>query len=229
MLMEQTYPGEKDFTDHFYEMLPAFKDPRYMKCNGKLIFGIFAPLDMPNMDLFKSTWNRLAKENGIEGFWFFGLCYGMANGEKVIAKGLDAACVDYMQMQNIITNPIKDFLWHVVRKITCFPKYMTYSKYIKDVVKYFHPKEKMIPCIGPNFDHSPRSGNRGVILFGSTPQKWYSLCRYIFEKVKFRLHEDNIVIVKSWNEWGEGNYLEPDLQYGKDYIKATQKALDEVE
>lgn len=52
---------------------------------------------------------------------------------------------------------------------------------------------------------------------------------HVFEKVKFRLHEDNIVIVKSWNEWGEGNYLEPDLQYGKDYIKATQKALDEVE
>ena len=200
-----------------------------MLCNGKLIFGLFAALDIPDVEQFKSTWNRLAKENGLEGFWFFGLCYGMENGEKVVKRGFDAACVDYMQKQNIIKNPVKDFLWHVVRKFTNFPKYMTYNKYSQDIVSHFKPLEKFIPCIGPNFDHSPRSRNRGVILLGSTPQKWYNLCCAIFNKVKSRHHEENIVVIKSWNEWGEGNYLEPDLQYGKDYIKATQKALDEVE
>ena len=228
MLMEQTYPGEQDYIDHFYAMLPAFKDPRYMKCNGKLIFGLFAALDIPDVEQFKSTWNRLAKENGLEGFWFFGLCYGMENGEKVVERGFDAACVDYMQKQNIIKNPVKDFLWHVVRKFTNFPKYMTYNKYSQDIVRHFTPLEKFIPCIGPNFDHSPRSRNRGVILLGSTPQKWYNLCCAIFNKVKSRHHEENIVVIKSWNEWGEGNYLEPDLQYGKQYIDATRKALDET-
>lgn len=229
MLMEQTYPGEQDYIDHFNAMLPAFKDPRYMKCNGKLIFGVFAALDIPDMELFKNTWNRLAKENGLEGFWFFGLCYGMDNGNKVIDKGFDAACVDYMQMQNIIKNPIKDFMWHVVRKFTSFPKYMSYNKYMKDIERYFQPKSKFIPCIGPNFDHSPRSRNRGVILLGSTPQKWYKLCCSIFDKVKQRSHEENIVVVKSWNEWGEGNYLEPDLQFGKQYIYMTRKAIEDCD
>lgn len=227
MLMEQTYPGEQDYIDHFNAMLPAFKDKRYMKRDGKLIFGLFSPLDVPDVQLFKDTWNRLAKENGLEGFWFFGLCYGMDNGDNVLAKGYDAACVDYMQMQNIISNPIKDFFWHVVRKFTNLPKYMTYNGYVKDVVENFQPKEGFVPCIGPNFDHSPRSRNRGVILFGSTPRKWLKLCATMFSKVNFRKHDENIVVIKSWNEWGEGNYLEPDLQFGKQYIEATRKALDE--
>ena len=30
-LMEQKYPGEQDIVDHFYKMLPAFKDKRYFR------------------------------------------------------------------------------------------------------------------------------------------------------------------------------------------------------
>lgn len=228
LLIEQTYPGKQDYIDHFYAMLPAFKDPRYMKRNGKLIFGLFAALDVPDVKLFKDTWNELAKENGLEGFWFFGLTYGMENGQKAVDMGYDAACVDYMQKQNIISNPFADFFWHVIRKFTPFPKYMTYNRYVKDMLKHFTPKEGFVPCIGPNFDHSPRSRNRGVILFGSTPSKWMHFCEDIFTMLKDRPHEENIVLIKSWNEWGEGNYLEPDLQYGKEYIKATRLVMEGI-
>ena len=32
-----------------------------------------------------------------------------------------------------------------------------------------------------------------------------------------------IVFLKSWNEWGEGNYMEPDLKYGKKYIETLKQ------
>ena len=41
LLIEQTYPGKNDFEAHFYAMLPAFKDPRYIRHKGKLLFGVF--------------------------------------------------------------------------------------------------------------------------------------------------------------------------------------------
>lgn len=34
-------------------------------------------------------------------------------------------------------------------------------------------------------------------------------------------------MIKSWNEWGEGNYMEPDLKYGRGYINALRKSINE--
>ena len=41
--------------------------------------------------------------------------------------------------------------------------------------------------------------------------------------VKNKPSEKQILFVKSWNEWGEENYMEPDLLHGKGYIKAMKK------
>lgn len=226
LLIEQTYPGEQDFIDHFYAMLPAFKDPRYMKRNGKLIFGLFlTPLD-GKYTLFLQTWNRLARENGLEGFWFFGIQNGMKKRYvKIGPNAYDAACVDFMPIQGNNKNKFTDLFWEIIMKFTPFPTYMTYNRYLHQMTDEFQPEKGLCPCIGPNFDHSPRSKNRGVILQGSTPEKWKKLCLNIFSKVSQRPHEENIVFIKSWNEWGEGNYLEPDLQYGKGYLTALKEAL----
>ena len=40
-LIEQLYPGDQDYKDHFYELLDAFKDNRYMRKNNKPICGIY--------------------------------------------------------------------------------------------------------------------------------------------------------------------------------------------
>ena len=230
LLIEQTYPGKQDYIDHFYALLPAFKDPRYMKREGKLIFGLFLPLDDDNTKLFIETWNELALQNGLQGFWFFALENGMKDRYVNLNPGYyNGACVDYMPLQGVTKNKLSSLLWHVVMKFTPFPRYMTYNRYVRQMIKEFKPQAGYYPCVGPSFDHSPRSKNRGVILQGSTPEKWQHLCQVIFDKVSHRTHEDNIVFIKSWNEWGEGNYLEPDLKYGRQYIEATRSVLDTLE
>ena len=40
-----------------------------------------------------------------------------------------------------------------------------------------------------------------------------------------RHNPDNFLFIKVWNEWGEGNYMEPDDKYGKAYIEAAGKAF----
>ena len=33
------------------------------------------------------------------------------------------------------------------------------------------------------------------------------------------------LFLKAWNEWGEGNYVEPDQKFGHGYIQAIRKAI----
>ena len=45
--------------------------------------------------------------------------------------------------------------------------------------------------------------------------------------VRGKKEENRIIFLKAWNEWGEGNYMEPDLRFGRGYIEALKEALKE--
>jgi hypothetical protein len=47
----------------------------------------------------------------------------------------------------------------------------------------------------------------------------------VLEVVKKKEESDQIIFLKSWNEWGEGNYMEPDLRFGMQYIDVLGKLL----
>ena len=40
--------------------------------------------------------------------------------------------------------------------------------------------------------------------------------------------EHQIIILKSWNEWGEGNYVEPDQEFGHGWLNAIKEAQEEA-
>ena len=50
------------------------------------------------------------------------------------------------------------------------------------------------------------------------------ICAFVLTNQK----NNKLIMLKSWNEWGEGNYMEPDIKYGRGYINALRKAIDEV-
>ena len=77
----------------------------------------------------------------------------------------------------------------------------------------------------PNWDHTPRSLDGGTVLHNSTPSLFYCHAKDILNTTKDKKDSRKIVFLKSWNEWGEGNYMEPDLKYGKGYIKALFDAV----
>ncbi len=227
MLMEQTYPGVEDYTAHFYAMLPAFKDKRYMTCEGKLIFGIFAPNDFPDFQLFSDIWNKLAKENGLNGFYFFAFVQGSNVLNKFNHVGYDALVFD--KMIDIYHEYDSSFLKKIYRKLhyMCHkPIRLNYNRYVKQSIESFKNDDSLIPCIDPDFDHSPRSAYRWIIFDNSSPEKWERFCKSSVEILKLRKVNNQILFIKSWNEWGEGNYLEPDQKYGHAYLEATSRALN---
>ena len=229
LLIEQTYPGVQDYIDHFNAMLPAFKDKRYMKVNGKLLFGIFSAtgIEKEQFQLFSKTWNDLALQNGMAGFEFFGFTFEPDKSDVILDKGFDRVTIDYTMDMLHNTGFVVNVVKRLFRSITGRPnKLYDYQDYAQYVLNSFNEETKSYPCLVPNFDHSPRSANRGFILHNSTPQKWETLCSRVFEMCSNRSHEENLVFIKAWNEWGEGNYLEPDLKYGRGFIEATSRAYN---
>ena len=224
LLIEQEYPGINDYKEHFYAMLPAFKDSRYIKHNGRLLFGIYSPLSIPDLNLFIDTWNDLAKQNGLEGFCFFAYCNNSDNIFEIKKSNYDLIVFDGIMQLWQDEKGLKHLYNGIKRKLFHIPRLFNYKDYARRYEHILNENPLLIPCVVPNFDHSPRSADRGVIMVDSTPQNFG---RLLFDVLKRSSSLDqNIVFIKAWNEWGEGNYMEPDIKYGRGYIDECRKAIE---
>lgn len=80
----------------------------------------------------------------------------------------------------------------------------------------------------PQWDHSPRSGDKAAtIYYNSEPKYFYKHVKEALDAIKDKPEEYQLIMLKSWNEWGEGKYMEPDLTHGCGYIDALRQALEE--
>ena len=75
ILIEQTYPdspGENDYRAHFETVLPAFMDPRYLRIDGRPLFLVYDPTDLPEPQRFLDLWRSWAADEGLPGIFFVG-------------------------------------------------------------------------------------------------------------------------------------------------------------
>lgn len=222
LLIEQKYLGEQDYENHFYSLLDAFKDKRYVRVNGKLFFMIFSPLSSSEISTFIAVWRKLAKINELGDFYFVG--QGFKNEKKQILNlGFDSfqdnSVFSIYRDQSIFSKNIKRLIVKIFKRPA---KIFDYSKVMKSYESPDFSENNVIPSIIPNWDHSPRSKERGLILTNSTPQKFKEHVKSIFSLINNKPKEEKIAIIKSWNEWGEGNYLEPDQEFGQEYLKVIK-------
>lgn len=226
LLIEQKYLGIQDYTKHFYEMLPAFNDSRYITVEGKPLFVIY-DYSHKEIPVFIRTWRALAKENGLNDFYFVAKDASSRFKEGCFHAGFDAIFNDDKFNIHHNLSLWKKVLLHITRNYLHIPSRFAYKDAIKYMVVDDCKNENVIPSIAPNWDHSPRSGRRSIILTGSKPTLFKHLAKETIELVSNKPEEKQLIFIASWNEWGEGNYMEPDLRFGKGYIEALRSAIDE--
>lgn len=238
ILTEQTYPGEEDYRKHFESVLPAFNDSRYIKINGKPIFLIYKPLDFKDVEKFICLWNEWAKENGIPGIKFVAYTTDIIHEYKKLKElGFDSVCscrLNYAAAALALKKGIKKYLsslyLRIRQKLFPIPRCYNYKKiYAKFIGKEEVEHEDVLPTLIPNWDHTPRSGASGYLFTNSTPEVFQKHCEDVFAKISSKKEENQLVFLKSWNEWGEGNYMEPDLRFGHGYIDALRNALNKFD
>lgn len=228
ILIEQLYPGVEDYTAHFYAVLPALKDKRYITIDGKPLFMIYKPVGNPEIRVFMDTWLKLAAENGLSGIYFIGHCIDPKFSiREVLDNGFDAVnttrLFNYTLNHNTVSNKIYSRLNKILRGVPYAYPYKKVSKY------FITPKEdkleNVFPSIIPGWDHTARSGREGLVLTDSTPHYFEKHVKEVIHLVENKASEHQVIFLKSWNEWAEGNYMEPDLRWGLKYLEAFKRQI----
>lgn len=250
MLMEQKYPGVEDYINHFNTLLPAFKDKRYFQIDGKPVFVIYDTLCFPDVKLFIETWRSLAQKNGLNGIHFVGMVPATLSVvtnpdgtktkqipnlkssadlyKRVLSYGFDAVNSFGKSRGEMLSKGVYlDLFKKVLMKITGGNIANTYE-YSKVVKNFFPPEDKwenVYPTVLPQWDRSPRIGKAEGIYINSTPDAFKRHLQDAVEMVQEKSDEHRVIFLKSWNEWAEGNYVEPDLKYGHGFLDAMKEVL----
>jgi lipopolysaccharide biosynthesis protein len=225
-LIEQRYPGPEDDQAHFDRLLKAFKDPRYMRVDGRPIFVVYAPQYLPDATAFVERWQTMARRAGLSGLYLVGV--RRKDQAAPEAHGFDGSIYHHFGKRRpppSWRNPL-EAIRGLILDLLRIPSLVSYERAISHSLPS-HAEETIFPNVVHAWDNTPRSGSRGLVLTGSSPDMFRRMLRRAFEftRVTRRTPDSRLIFLKSWNEWAEGNHLEPDLKYGHAYLQVIKDEL----
>jgi lipopolysaccharide biosynthesis protein len=223
VLIEQTYPDGDDAA-HFAALLPAFRDDRYHRVDGRPLLSVFRPQELPDAPRFVETWQRLAAESGLGGLYLVAFCESRAWGsqyETHDADGFDAAVHVEFPFHRTAMTKVRDRLRTSI-EIAGPGRY----RYSRDLPSYPRALRGVVhPCVYPNWDNTPRSSRRGSVIVDADPARFERHVRQAADRAALNPVGQRLVFVKSWNEWAEGNHLEPDRVHRRGWLDALASGL----
>ena len=250
MLLEQTYT-EADYYAHAEYLMPYFKDERYIKVDGKPVFIIYKDGLIPNINRLIEIFREVANKNGIVLY----LCrfergigtnsgapkqYGFDAGIEF--QPLSLSFSRFNQSNNAVTpsNVIQKGIKFIAKKISAFGLFkkwilknglidnkFSYPKFVEYDINHQDNQYFTFPGVSPGFDNTSRRVDYPATIFTDANPNTFG--KWVKEKLKQfspPSPEENFLFINAWNEWAEGNHLEPCLKYGHQYLEALRNALD---
>lgn len=209
LLIEQTYGEESDWEKHFRYLLPFFKDSRYIRVDNKPVIWIYRTNLIDCLAEMAECWKTLARKNGLEGIYWMGSHYqpkhaGVLDAAVVFDPGENTSQVPFSRVEGGANIKVWDYdaYWNASIK----RDYADIKTYYMGLV---------------NYDDTPRQGKNGSVISG-TPEQFGKWLKRLLKKSEEK--GNDLVFLNAWNEWGEGNHLEPDEKYGYRYLEAVKEA-----
>ena len=220
-LIEQTYPGCADDDAHFRYLEPFFHNSRYTRLGGRPVMAIYKPTEIPHLAAFIERWDRRAQESGLTGlYWVAQLDHP---NDAAAMRGHFDQC--YL-------NP--GHLWSMLHGIDYriferlhVPRLIDASKFPSSLAAFLDAHPWVTPCLMPDWDNTPRSHRRGNVWVRNEPEVFEQQVRIAIDAVtrSGRPQDEQLIMVKSWNEWAETNCIEPGRSWGRRYLETLRRAL----
>ncbi|NJL77041.1 MAG: glycosyl hydrolase [Saprospiraceae bacterium] len=231
VLLKQDY-SEADDVAHFEYLLPFFKDQRYIRIDGKPVFLIYRTEHFPDIQATAATWRNLAAQEGFELYLI--RVESFKEGITPESIGFDAA----QEFQPNFKRHFKPFRpsWLIrgLRKLGLMDsvfmdnEVLDFPEFVEAALSDSPVSYKRFPCVTPMWDNSARRKTRAIIFRNASPQVYEYWFGKVMERFEPYSKEENLVFINAWNEWAEGNHLEPCQKFGKAYLEATKRVLDKT-
>src|SRR5271166_1861400 len=216
VLMPQEF-GDEDDLAHIRWLCTAFADERYIKIHGRPLMLIYRAGQLPDPTRTAEIWRSEARRQGFPDLY---LCWVESHGPPKggpQAVGFDAT-VAFMPLESPrVFAPVEPFRGNRI---------LDYTRAYEAELRRPSPPWKRFPSVMVGWDNSPRRPTGAMIYEGATPdayRRW--LAQAVASVSDVQDEEENYLFILAWNEWAEGNHLEPDSHYGRAFLEATRSVL----
>ena len=237
VLLAQHHSAEDDRA-HIEYLLQAFQDMRYVRIDGRPLFLVYRTELLPDPARTAEIWRQGAHAAGI-GDLYLARVESLGSDTDPRAIGFDAAVEFAPDWRRLPTpmfrrgrwDPLAR-VWHRLHRRGLVPKVhsnhllYSYEALLGRMLDKPQAPYKRFRCVTPRWDNSARRETNAAIFYGSTPKLYGRWLRAAIRNTLDTFEGDErIVFVNAWNEWAEGNHLEPDQLWGRSYLEATAEAV----
>jgi hypothetical protein len=236
VLQAQHYSAADD-TKHAQWLLDAFADERYLRIGGRPLFAVYRPGDLPEPARTADTIRAEAVRAGVGEPFVLGID-AFAFGRDFRADGFDGTIsfepslgpelLPHMNQSTMLARPWRKLsrgarnvrlgVWNSTLKIYDYRSLRRRSQ--RRRAEFSHP---FYPTIFVGWDNTPRRGRGAVILRKDGPQQFEDGLADLIDAAADVAFDDRVIFVNAWNEWAEGNYLEPDRDDGLAKLAAVRR------
>lgn len=229
VLMKQEYNHDDDRAHIRFLCEHFFSDPRYIKVDGKPFFLVYRPQLLPDLRNTLAIWQEEALRLGWNGL-HLGYAQSFGINTPPAELGFDCA-VDFQPNFNVAERiripPIHKLLkrLRMRRSVHYTNNLFSYRRYVNKMTAAPPLPADVYPGITPMWDNTARRTQDAYIMTDSTPEAYGVWLKNIVSKYNKVDAPHKFIFINAWNEWAEGNHLEPCQKWGRKYLEATREAL----
>jgi glycosyltransferase involved in cell wall biosynthesis len=218
ILVDQKYSPE-DSAALADALVPLFEDSRYIRIDGRPLFLVYRIDLIADVQAHVAIWRERCRRAGVPDPYLAAV--QNAKVKDPTPFGFDAA----------VEFPPVDCTAENLRRIVPLenPAFrgpvLRYPSVVADYLRRGWIPYRQFRGVTPMWDNTARRQNEGAVVIGSSPEMFGFWLERVLRQTRMRHRGDKrIVFVNAWNEWAEGNHLEPDLRYGRQYLRAVRDA-----
>lgn len=230
ILMHQEYSPDDDRT-HLRWLARAFQDTRYIRIGGKPLFLVYKASSLPDAGETIRIWRNEAMRLGIGELFLCNVESTEAEHGICRMHGFDAA-VEFAPDWTVSSPPMRrEIWWRVLARLGLGQRAFMhnslrrYDKLVENMLAKAAVDYVRFPGVTPAWDNTARRKKGATVFIGSTPELYERWLRVAIDRTRGNPPGENLVFINAWNEWAEGNHLEPCQKWGHAYLEATRRAL----